>query len=234
VRRYVDANIEDVNKSRLRNSTMALLGHLGFGSIGESGWCYDWKREPGQPIRQLFDKMTLGRLIPQERKNEEIVNGMALIERYASQLLNVPDIEEGTAPGSIRPLLHIALPYATHYMGNMISLFITTLDPEKQRDRIAIMSLFQRFPPVTSNHQRHIFTAILKSITQEACFILSIAWEKHGSPAEAEASYNSLFGRCISDEGRKYFMKEVDEFRNESARKLILGDLMLMNPSRND
>ena len=64
--------------------------------------------------------------------------------------------------------------------------------------------------------------------------MLSVAWEKHGSPAETEASCHSIFGGCIGDEGKQHIMKEVDAFRNESARKLILGDLMMLNPSRRD
>ncbi|KAL7540836.1 hypothetical protein ACHAXR_010416 [Thalassiosira sp. AJA248-18] len=229
VRRYIDANIEDVNKDRQSFLFIEMLGQLGFELVG---WTPRWKVEPGQPIRQLFNKMELGRIVPEERENEEIVRGMQIIERYASQLLGVADSDDGIKdPGSVQPLRHLALPLAAKSLGNMISLFITRLDPEKQRDRIAMMSLFKRFPAVSTNHQRQIFTSLVKSISQGACYTLSVAWEKHGSTSEAEDSFSSLFGRCIGDEGRKYFMKEVDEFRNESARRLILGDLMLINPS---
>ena len=49
---------------------------------------------------------------------------------------------------------------------------------------------------------------------------------------EAKESFMSVFSRCYGDEARKYFAAEVATFRNESAQKLILGDLMLLNPQQ--
>ena len=110
-------------------------------------------------------------------------------------------------------------------------MLISLLDPDEQRNRITMMAIFQRFPPVITYQQRKILTSLVKSLTQGACHILSIAWERHGSTVEAKVSRSSFFGRCTGDDGKKHFMKQVDSFQNESARRLILGDLMLLNPS---
>ncbi len=61
---------------------------------------------------------------------------------------------------------------------------------------------------------------------------MSVAWEKHKPVHEAEESFMSVFSRCYGDEARRYFSAEVAKFRNESAQKLILGDLMLLNPQQ--
>ena len=103
------------------------------------------------------------------------------------------------------------------------------MNPKRQQDQIVIVSLFDTFPSVAVNHQRQKFTSLVKSIAQRACYILSLAWGRHGSVAEAEAYHNSLFGQCW-----KYFLTQVDAFRNESAQRLILGDLMLLNPNLNE
>ena len=223
IRRYIDANMDELNRSRQSDVFSNLLEQVGgypYRGI------YGWRREPGQPIKDLIDKMNFSS--PRKLSDEQIINSMAIIQRFGTQLLEV-----STAEGSdiVQPLRQIALPHAIKYFGIMISLFITRLDPMEQRDRLALLSLFQRFPPVTEPQQRQIFTSIVKSIAQGACYVLSVAWEKHECATDVEASYTALFGRCISDEGRKHFTKEVDAFRNESAKKLILGDLMLLNPS---
>lgn len=219
VRRYIEASIEHANKERFPFAIM--LDRLGMTFGG-------YRREPGKPIRHFINEMHLGRIIPQERKNEEIVKGLAVIERYGIQVLGV---SFGENSGDIQPLRLLALPHATTCLGTMISLFITVLDSSKPRDRVAMFSLFQRFPPVTSHFHRQVFTSIIEGITQEACYTLSIAWEKHESVSDVEASYTSLFGRCVGDKGRKHFTKQVDNFRNETAKKLILEDLMLLNPA---
>ena len=229
VRQYIDANIDDVNKSRRKGLFKDLLAELG----------YNWKlvrwKDPG-PIRDLFHTIsqptlthgqTSSSVALRQRTNEEIVDSMAIIERYGSHLLGV---SAGVNKGNVQPLRHLLLPHATKYFGLMISLFITSVNPSIQRDRIALMALF-RLPPVKTHHQRQIFTSIVTSITQGACHVLSCAWETHENCIEVEASYNSIFNRCINDEGRKHFTREVDAFRNESSKRLILGDLMMLNPS---
>ena len=225
VRRYIDANMDELNRSRQSDVFDKLVEQVGgypYRGI------YGWRREPGQPIKDLFGKNLHDLIWSNKLSDEQIINSMAIIHRFGTQLLEV-----STAEGSdiVQPLRQIALPHAIKYFGIMISLFITRLDPMEQRDRVALLSLFQRFPSVTEHQQRQIFTSIVKSIVKGACYVLSVAWEKHECATDVEASYTALFGRCIGDEGRKHFTKEVDEFRNDSAKELILGDLMLLNPT---
>ena len=221
VRRYVEANIKEVNKSRMGDVRIQLYQQIGFDIGG-------FRKHPGQPIEDLFDTMNFGRISPSKRRNEEIVNGLGIIEHYAKMLMGVSKSEEGS--NQVRPLRCILLPHAVASFGVMISLFISILDPEVQRDRIAMLALFQRFPQVTDDYQREIFTSIVRSIAQGACYILSVAWEKH-DVAEAERSYQSIFDRCTGDDGRKYIMQQVEQFHHQSSRRIILGDLMLLNPS---
>ncbi|KAL9186765.1 hypothetical protein ACHAXT_010485 [Thalassiosira profunda] len=222
VRRYIDANIEKLNEVRVRMAYMGLLGRYGS-VIGVP------VRDPGRVVLRFLESMNTTEWIRRERSNDEIHRGLQIIGEYAHHLLGVA--ESGSAKtGTVPPLQKLLLSPGAQSLGLMISFFLTLLNPKMTRDRIAMVALFDRFPAVHTHEKREVFTAIVKSITQEACYNLSIAWEKHTPSDQAQASYSSVFGRCVGDEGRRYFMTQIDAFRNESARKLICGDLMLLNP----
>ena len=230
VRQYIDANIEKVNESR---------ANRGFGKIlqlhGLRGF-RGFDRHPGT-IMNLFEAMNYGQIIPKKRKKREIQSGLDIIQHHASNVISTTCEEELSPNRRVRSLRILVLPYAINYLGMMISYFITMMQPSEsgedgERDRKAIISLFDRLPATNTTVKKQIFSELIQSFTSEAYYYMSVAWEKHKPVKEAEESFMSVFSRCRGDEARRYFTAEVAAFRNESAQKLILGDLMLLNPQQ--
>ncbi|EJK76525.1 hypothetical protein THAOC_01707 [Thalassiosira oceanica] len=165
--------------------------------------------------------------------------GLSVIGDYASQVFGTADPNLVNATGHQYSLYQLALPGALSRLGQMISYFILMMYPEKSaRDRNAIFKLFSDLPNADTLVKRQMYSILLLCLTEGACYLLSLAWEKHRPIEEARMSFEELFGRTDDDvcngQTRKHFMAKVDSFRNETAKRLILGDLMLLNPEKED
>lgn len=236
VRQFVDANIEQVNKSRVLMALPELLEADGFSMF--TGFR---DNRPGRPMMRFLNSMSFGNIIPRKRKYEDIISGQGIIEEYSIQVLNFSDATT-LRYGDFPTLKQLAFAPAVATIGRMIMYFIYYMDPvntgtkkDIEEDRKAIIVLLDKLTSiVTTEKKRFIFECIIDEfMTPTAAYIMSVAWETHIPQSEAQASFASFFD-CVGAEYRQTFMEQVESFRNESSKRLILGDLMLINPELSD
>jgi len=239
VRQYIDANVVESCCHSAKDEIVGLLRQLGFDV--SNAFRDPWTIPPDNLTRKFLEGMKCGKnLVPhRSRGTRAIEAGLSVIGDYASQVFGTADPNLVNATGHQYSLYQLALPGALSRLGQMISYFILMMYPEKSaRDRNAIFKLFSDLPNADTLVKRQMYSILLLCLTEGACYLLSLAWEKHRPIEEARKSFEELFGRTDDDvcngQTRKHFMAKVDSFRNETAKRLILGDLMLLNPEKED
>ena len=244
VRQYLDANIEESCCDLAKDEIVGLLRRLGFDS--SNVFQDPWTIPPHSLTRKFLEGMSCGDYFDLIRNRSvgthAIEAGLSVLGNYASQVFNTvyPDSLNATA-GPAQPSLHqLALSEALPRLGQMISYFILIMmyPQNDERDRRAIFKLFSDLPTADTLEKRQMHSILLVCLTEGACYLLSLAWEKHRPVEEARKSFEDVFGRTDDDvcngQTRKHFMAKVDSFRNKSAQRLILGDLMLLNPEKDN
>ena len=125
-----------------------------------------------------------------------------------------------------------------HCVALMLSVFFSYIKSDRDRDRRAVINLFANiFSPrkVHSEMEKEawrkwLFLEIILRLESEACFVLSRVWELHQPAEEAEESFKLFFSSCSdADVGRKHFLFQVDNFKQEVVQRLIVRDLMLVS-----
>ena len=241
VRQYIDANVDEKCCDFAKREISGLLRHLGY---DVSNFLRDpWTISPDSSTRKFLEGMRCGdNLISQSSRGTLAIEaGLSVLWEYASQVFGTahPNSVNATAGPYQYTLYQLALPGALSRLGLMISYFILMMDPRKSaRDRSTMFKLFSDLPDADTLGKRQMYAFLLACLTDGACYLLSLAWEKHRPVEEARKSFEDVFGRTDDDvcngQTRKHFMAKVDSFRNETAKRLILGDLMLLNPEKED
>lgn len=125
-----------------------------------------------------------------------------------------------------------------HCVALMLSVFLTYIKSDRDRDRRAVINLFANiFAPRKMHSEKEkegwrkwLFLEIILRLESETCFVLSRVWELHQPAEEAEESFKLFFSSCSdTDVGRKHFLFQVDNFKQEVVQRLIVRDLMLVS-----
>lgn len=232
VRMYVDANFDRIANILLKEAQKYEKSFLSSREKRIRDVDIKMRRKIMQ--RALGDDAMWARVASEGYSDLDLKKFLELIAWEAEGMQRrICEVEDPTPEKMIKELVA-----GIHCVALSLSVFLTHIKLDRDRDRRAVINLFVK---IFSPHKVHsemekeawrkwLFLEIILRLESEACFVLSRVWELHQPAEEAQESFILFFSSCSNaDIGRKHFLFQVDNFKQKVVQRLINQDLMLVS-----